>query len=346
LLQVIGSCATLAELFDALPGPDGILYKAVQRMVAQGIIALDKPRTAVQVVTDSTADLPQDLVRSHGILVVPLSILFGKHTFRDGVDIQPRDFYELLETSDDHPSTAPPTEGEFYEHFYDLVVEQDILGIHISAKLSQTLAHARQAALRGSRGFDHLPPERHNFALELIDSKNVSMATGLLALFAARMARRGHPLGPISHMIQGLIPRIQILFVVNTLDYLLKGGRIGKARALVGKLFGIKPILSVVDGEVTSIDRVRGGRQAQQRIVEILAERLDRGKPAVAAVAHARAPVWGDRLRSLIEKRFELREGIVTDIGPVVGTHAGPGCVGCVVVQPTAEEWELIRPLE
>ena len=346
MLQAISHCSTLGEFFDALPGPDGTLYKAAQRMVTQGIIALEKPRTAVQVVTDSTADLPQDLVRSHGIVVVPLSILFGKDTFRDGVDIQPRDFYELLESSEDHPSTAPPTEGEFYEHFHDLVVEQDILGIHISSKLSQTLAHARGAALRGSRGFDHLPKERHNFALELIDSQNVSMATGLLALFAARMARRGYSLGPINHMIQGLIPRIEILFVVNTLDYLLKGGRIGKARALVGKLFGIKPILSVVDGEVTNIDRVRGGRQAQKRIVEILSERLDLTQPVVAAVAHARAPVWGDRLRSLVEKTFKLREGIVTDIGPVVGTHAGPGCVGCVAVQPTPEEWELIRPLE
>ena len=171
------------------------------------------------------------------------------------------------------------------------------------------------------------------------------MGVGLLALFAARMAQRGHQVFRISRVLEDLIPRIEILFVVDTLDYLVKGGRVGRARALVGKLLGIKPILGVVDGEVAPVDRARGGRRAQLRIVEILQGRLEPSRPVVAAVAHARAPAWGDRLSSLLQQAFELREEIVTDIGPVVGTHAGPGCVGCVLVQPTDEEWEMIGPL-
>ena len=326
--------------------PMARIVQALNRLVEKGVLELRKPRVGVRVVTDSTADLPPDLVRSHGILVVPLSILFGKDRLRDGVDIGPRDFYQLLETSDQHPSTEPPTEGEFYEHFHDQIVEQDILAVHISEKLSKTAQHARQAALKGSRTFDHLLPQRHNFALEVMDSTSVSMATGLQALFAARMARRGLKVFAIAQRLRQLQARHEILFVVDTLDYLVRGGRIGKAQAWVGKLLGIKPILGVVDGEVAAVDRVRGGRQAQRRIVELLCQRLDVQRPLVVAVAHAKAPVWADRLSQLIAQRFEIREKIVTDIGPVVGTHAGPGCVGCVVFQPTDEEWPLIGRLE
>ena len=346
LLEQISQCATVGELLDTLPATDGRVLQALELLIDRGVLALEAPQVGTKVVTDSTSDLPPQLARSHDILVVPLGIHFGKSAFRDGVDIQPRDFYELLETSDEHPRTQPPSEGEFYEHYHDLVESQDILSLHISEKLSQTVVHARQAALRGSRSFDHLPSERHNFALEVVDTKNVSMAVGMLALFAARMAARGQKTFAIARLLERMIPRIEILFVVDTLDYLVRGGRIGRARALVGKLLGIKPILGVVDGEVASVDRARGGKQAQKRIVERLRESLDPERPIVAAVAHARAPKWADRLKTLIEGAFTVREMIATDIGPVVGTHAGPGCVGCVVFQPDDDEWALVAPLE
>jgi DegV family protein with EDD domain len=217
--------------------------------------------------------------------------------------------------------------------------------VHISGKLSETVEHARQAALRGARGFDHLPPERHGFALEVIDSQSVSIGVGLLSLFAARMAARGHKVYAIVERLRALIPRMQVLFVVDTLDYLVRGGRVGKARALVGKLFGIKPILGVVDGEVAPVDRTRG-RRAHRRLVERLVERADAALPLVVGVGHAQAPARAESLRSLIEECFAVREMILTDIGPVVGTHAGPGCVGCAVIQPSDEEWELISPLD
>ncbi|MEM6795599.1 MAG: DegV family protein, partial [Acidobacteriota bacterium] len=123
------------------------------------------------------------------------------------------------------------------------------------------------------------------------------------------------------------------------------GGRVSGARAMVGKLLGIKPILGTVDGEVVPIDRARGGKRVQPRLVQLIAERVDAGKPLVVGVGHAQAPVWADRLRRLMEQRFEVREMLMTDIGPVVGTHAGPGCVGTVAFQPTEEEWELVKPL-
>ncbi len=346
LLEVIEGCGSVSDLLDALPATDGRIVQMLSSLQERGWVKIEKPRVAVAVVTDSTADLPPELARRHDILVVPLSIIFGKDRFRDGVDIQPRDFYQLLESSADHPSTEPPPEAELFEHFHGLIAEQDVIAVHISARMSETAAHACEAAERGSRGFDHLPPERRDFVLEVVDSQTVSMGLGLQALFAARMARRGLTVAGITQRLAAMAPRIQLLFAVDTFDYLVKGGRIGKARAAVGRLLGIKPILGVKGGEVVAIDRVRGGRQVHPRIVRLLERRLDPNRPIIASVAHARAPVWADRLQKLIERDLRVKEMISTDIGPVVGTHAGPGCVGCVVFQPDEEEWPLVAALD
>ncbi len=346
LLEVIEGCQSVSDLLDALPATDGRIVQMLLSLQERGWVKIEKPRVAVAVVTDSTADLPPELARQHDILVVPLSILFGKDRLRDGVDIHARDFYELLESNADHPSTEPPAEAEFFEHYHDLIAEQDIVSVHISAKMSETAAHAREAALRGSRSFEHLPADRHDFALEVVDSKTVSMGLGLQALFAARMAYRGLTVFNISQRLRAIAPRIQLFFGVDTLDFLVKGGRIGKARAAIGKLFGIRPILGVEEGEVVKVDQVRGGRQVHPRIVRLLERRIDPGRPIIACIAHARAPVWADRLQALIQKDLKVEEMISTDIGPVVGTHAGPGCVGCVVFQPDDEEWPLIRALD
>ncbi|MCP3963570.1 MAG: DegV family EDD domain-containing protein [bacterium] len=345
LLEVIEGCESVGDLLDALPATDGRVVQMMRGLQERGMLRLETPRLAVAVVTDSTSDLPPELARSHDIQVVPLSVIFGKDRLRDGVDIQARDFYQLLESSDSHPQTQPPPEAEFFEHYLELTREQDVISVHISEKMSETTAHAREAALRGSRSFD-LPPERHDYALEVVDSETVSMGLGLQALFAARMARRGLGVFHIAQRLRAIAPRIHILFGVDTLDYLVKGGRIGRARAALGKLLGIRPILGVVGGEVTDVDKVLGGRRVHPRIVALFEERLEPGKPVIVSIAHARAPVWADRLRTLIERRFAPREMIMTDIGPVVGTHTGPGCVGCVAFQPDEEEWPLVSALE
>ena len=346
LLEVIEGCGSVSDLLDSLPATDGRIVQMLRSLQERGWVKIETPRVAVAVVTDSTADLPPELARRHDILVVPLSIIFGKDRLRDGVDIQPRDFYALLGSGGDHPRTEPPPEAEFFENYHELIAEQDIVSVHISAKMSETFAHAKEAALRGSRSFDHLPPERHDFALEVVDSQTVSMGVGMQALFAARMAHRGLSVFNIAQRLKAMAPRIHLFFAVDTLDYLVRGGRIGKARAAIGRLLGIRPILGVEGGEVTSVDRVRGGRQVHPRIVRLLARCLDPGRPIIVCVAHARAPVWADRLQTLIQKALQVREMISTDIGPVVGTHAGPGCVGCVVFQPDEDEWPLVRSLD
>ena len=154
---------------------------------------------------------------------------------------------------------------------------------------------------------------------------------------AAEIARRVREMGE----------RVQVLFVVDTLEYLARGGRVGKARAWVGSLLGIKPILGVAGGEVVPVDKVRGGRAAHPRMLQIFRQRLDAERPVVAAIAHAKAPVWADRLRGLLEGELDVREVLVGEMGPVVGTHAGPGTVGAALYQPVdAEDEKLIAPLD
>ena len=193
-----------------------------------------------------------------------------------------------------------------------------------------------------------LPERRKNgepVTLEVVDSGRTSFALGMLVVFAARMAERGLEARQIAVRLPEMAERLHTLFVVDTLEYLARGGRIGKARAFFGGMLRIKPILSFDEGQVGPIDRVRGGRAAHPKILELLRGRLDRSRPLIVGIAHAKAPVWADRLRRLVEEAFEVREMILTEIGPVVGTHGGPGTVGVVAFQPTDEELELLAPL-
>jgi DegV family protein with EDD domain len=346
LLAAVPGSATVGRLLEALPATDGEILRDLERLRERGVVVLEEPEAAVSVVTDSTADLPAELARAHGIRVVPLLVLFGERIYHDGVDIRPRELYEQLAAGKVHPRTNPPLKGDFIDVYRGLAARQDIVSVHISGRLSQTVVQARaavidSAALTRLRG-EADPP----LAIEVVDSGQVSLGLGMLALFAARMARRRLAAGDIARRLEAMRDRVHVLFVVDTLDYLARGGRIGKARALLGNLLGIKPILGVVGGEVVAVERVRGGRAAHPRLIELFRERVKAGRPVMVGVAHAKAPVWADRLRASIETSFRVGELVMTEIGPVVGTHAGPGLVGAAMFQPTAEELPLIAPLD
>ena len=325
---------TLQELLDVLPARDGEIVQELLTLEERGVLARREPR--IQIVTDSTADLPSDLVQAHGIAVVPLTVAFGKEVFRDRIDIQPGEFYKKLTRTKAHPASSPPPPAEFSARYREWVAQgHEIVSLHISGKLSKTFENARAAAMEldGTAG-----------SLTVVDTGQVSAALGMLVLFAARMAARNETAAAIRERLLDMSPRLHTLFVVDTLEFLAKGGRIGKARALVGGLLGIKPILGMVDGEVAPVDRVRGGRAAHPRILELLHKRVDRSQPVIAGISHANAPVWADRLRALVRDQFQVAELIQTEVGPVVGANVGPGVVGACVFQPTEEELALIAP--
>ncbi len=338
--QILGLAqkgATLQEVLDSLPARDGEIVQELLVLEERGLLVRRDPR--VQVVTDSTSDLPSDLVRAYGISVVPLTVAFGKQVFRDRVDIQPGQFYKRLTEDKVHPVSSPPTREELAGRYREYLAQgHDVVSIHLSSRLSKTFEHAQAAAGEVSS------IAGNGRTLAVVDTGQVSVAMGMLALFAARMAARGETADTIRQRLLDMAPRIHTLFLVDTLEFLAKGGRIGRARALMGSLLGIKPILGVDKGEVAAVDQVRGGRAAHPKILEILGKRVDRARPVVAGISHANAPVWADRLRALVRDQFQVSELIQTEIGPVVGANVGPGVVGACLFQPNDEEQGWIAP--
>jgi DegV family protein with EDD domain len=343
LLAVLPGCVTVSRVLDALPGStDGEILRDLIGLREMGIVTLEEPEELVRVVTDSTSDLPPELAREHGIHILPVLVLFGDRVYHDGVDLKAKEFYEMLEKGPVHPRTNPTPKADFLDVYRTLAPQKDIVSVHISEKLSQTVAHAREAAEEGLPQYQQMRGEAERVALHVVDSRSASLGLGMLALFAARMARRGIEPDGIVDRLESMRDRLHVLFAVDTLEYLARGGRIGKARAIMGNLLGIKPILGVVDGEIVPIDRVRGGRAAHPRLIELFRERIDPKKPILVTIAHAKAPVWADRLRGLIEKSFQVKEILMGEMGPVVAANAGPGTVGAGIFQPTEEEMRLV----
>ena len=347
LLAALPVCGTVGRLLDALPGAtDGEILRDLIGLREMGIVSLEEPEELVRVVTDSTCDLPPEVARAHGIHVLPVLVLFGDRVYHDGVDLKAKEFYDLLEKGPVHPRTNPTPKADFLDLYRSLAPRKDIVSVHISEKLSKTVAHAREAAEEGLPRYQELRGEAERVSLRVVDSHSASLGMGMLALFAARMARRGIEPDAIVDRLEAMRDRVHVLFAVDTLEYLARGGRIGKARAVMGNLLGIKPILGVVDGEIVAVDRVRGGRAAHPRLIELFRERVDPQRPVVVTVAHAKAPVWSDRLRGLIEKTFQVKEILIAEMGPVVVANAGPGTVGAALFQPTEEEMGLIGPVD
>jgi len=346
LLESMQKRKSVWALLDLQEASDGQVLDDLLRLHTLGFVRFEEPEINVKVVTDSTSDLPPEMAMRHGIHVIPLSVLFGKEMFKDGVDITPGTFYKMLQSRKDvHPHTNPPTKGEFITGYQLLAQRGDIVSVHISAKLSKTVDNARVATEEGTEAFAAARPDGTAPGFAVVDSTQVSIALGMMAVFAARMARRGLPAADIGARLETMRDRFQLLFVVDTLEFLARGGRIGKAQAFLGGMFGIKPILGVSKGEVVPVDRVRGGKAAHPRLVELFKERVDAEQPVVVALAHANAPVWGERLKSLLEQSFKIHELISSEIGPVVGAHAGPGTVGACLFQPTEDELPLVSPL-
>ena len=272
----------------------------------------------VTVVTDSTAGLPADLAARHGVHVIPLWVHSGEHSYRDGVDLTPEQFYVMLAGAPDLPTTSQPSAGEFLELYRELAGEAEaIVSVHISTELSGTVA----SALAARQMF-------HDVPVHVVDSRSTSMGLGLIALAAARAAAEGRNREQVAALAERLASRMSVIFVVDTLEYLRKGGRIGGASALVGSLIRIKPILHIHEGRIDALDKVRTRRKALDRLMEIVAERVGGAGPIHAAVVHGAAPAEAEALRDRLAHTFDLAEVNLAELSPAIGTHVGPGTVG------------------
>lgn len=269
----------------------------------------------VAIVTDSTADLPPQLTRSRSITVVPLTLNFEGRTLLDGVDIQPDEFYRRLPSATTHPKTSQPSPGRFAEAYSSLLADHDaVVSIHISEKLSGTYASARQAA-------DMTDPKR----IRVIDSELVSMSLSLITLVASGLASGGADASAIEAKVLDMRSQIQTYFSVATVEFLRRGGRIGRASALLGSVLQVKPVLCIRDGLVTPLERVRTFERALTRVVELTRE-VDRGQGVCVIVGHGDAEADAERIGRELNPIAETL--LIQPLGPVVGAHAGPGVVG------------------
>jgi fatty acid kinase fatty acid binding subunit len=269
----------------------------------------------VAIVTDSTADLPPAMTVARGITVVPLTLNFDGKALLDGVDIRPDEFYRRLPSVTTHPTTSQPSPGRFAEAYSALLADHDaVVSIHISQKLSGTYESARQAA-------QMTDPDR----VRVVDSELVSMSLGLLTLAASALASGGADPAAIEAKVLDMRSQVQTYFSVATLEFLRRGGRIGRAGALLGSVLQVKPVLCIRDGLVTPLERVRTFDRALNRVVE-LAREVDRGHGVCVIVGHADAEADAERIGRELDPIAETL--MIQPLGPVVGAHAGPGVVG------------------
>ena len=267
------------------------------------------------IVLDSTADLPDAADRFPNWRVVPLYVNFGDESLRDGVDIDPAEFYARLRESSVFPTTSQPTPGEFLECYQELGAYERIFSLHVSAKVSGTFASAEMAAAEVGHG-----------VVRAIDTETASASIAMLALAIQRRLERGTTDEEVDELVARYLGERGLLFTVDTLEFLQRGGRIGKAKAFAGTLLHVKPILSIEDGEVEPIKRVRGERKAFAELAAAL-ENETRDEPAYRlAVAHAAAPERAAELEALVrEQRPQAELELVVTLGAVIGAHAGPG---------------------
>jgi len=269
----------------------------------------------VRIVTDSTADLTPEQQRAAGITVVPLNVHFGDEVFRDHMDLSTDEFFRRLKASPQLPRTSQPSVGAFEEAYRSLRQGGDeIVSVHLSSKVSGTYNSALMAAQSVGEG-----------KIDVVDSLSTSMALGFIALEGAKLARAGRDRQAVAECLRGLVPKARVICVVDTLTYLERGGRIGKARALLGSLLNVKPILQLKDGEVVPLGRARGRPQALNRLVELL-ERD--GKVSQLAIMHGAAHADAEQLRERVASSYPSVDIQLTEIGAVLGTHTGPGVIG------------------
>ena len=269
----------------------------------------------VAIVTDSTSDLPAQLARSRRITIVPLTLNFEGRSLLDGVDIRPSEFYRKLPNATTHPTTSQPAPGRFAETYAELLNTHDaIVSIHISERLSGTYASAVQGAEMTDAKRVHV-----------IDSQLASMSLGLLTLAASELVAQGAGAEAVVAKVNDMREHVQTYFSVATLEFLRRGGRIGRASALLGSVLQVKPVLCIRDGLVTPLERVRTFDRALNRVIE-MTRALDRGQGLCVIVGHADAEADAERVARELEPVAETL--MIQPLGPVVGAHAGPGVVG------------------
>jgi DegV family protein with EDD domain len=272
----------------------------------------------IHIITDSTAGLPTALAQQYHIPIIPQVILFGDESYLEGVEMDPATFLRRLRAARDLPKTAAPPPGLFVEQFQRLAEPGNtVLCIHPSAELSGTVRSALTAAA-----------DFPDADIRVLDTRTIASPLAALVLLAAQMVEQGENADAIMARLQALIPRSHLYFLVDTLEYLQKGGRIGGAAALIGSVLQVKPILELRAGRVEPLERERTQRKALARLKELVLQRAPHGPESHLSVLHAGVPEAAQALANDLGQQLGVTDVMVMDLTPAIVTHAGPGVLG------------------
>ncbi len=273
----------------------------------------------VSIVTDSTAYLPDDLAAQYGITVLPLAIIWDGLSYRDGVDMQPEEFYRRLRSSPTLPTTSQVTAPAFESAFREILARGDsVLAILVSAKLSGTYESALQAR-------ESLEAAKDRIAV--VDSQLTIVAMAMPVLVAARAAQAGESLSACQSLAEQACRQSDVLFVVETLEFMRRGGRIGGAQAFLGTALGIKPLLGMRDGQIEAVEKIRTKRLALSRMIDLAVERVDARSPVQLATSHAHSDAEAQSVLATAAARLNPTQTLCRPLSPVIGAHVGPGTV-------------------
>jgi DegV family protein with EDD domain len=276
----------------------------------------------VAIITDSSACIPKELAGKYAIELVPMNVIFGDRTYLDGIDITPAEFYALLRRAKELPATSHSSPGAHLEAYRRVSLRADnILCITLSSKFSGQFNSARLAMEMAK---ESLP----DVAIEVLDCGTAAAAQGLVVLAAAKAAASGQTLTKVTETANSVAKRVSLLAMVDTLDYLVKGGHVRKAAALASSMLRIKPIFTLNEGDARPVTNARTTLGAIKRMVKLMAQKIITGQSLHVAVMHADALAEALVLRDQISSRFDCTELFITEFTPVMGVHIGPGLIG------------------
>lgn len=280
---------------------------------------MDEQSRRIAILTDSTCDLPQELREKHDIRVIPLQLIWGEETLYDGRDIDAETFYKRLPVDPIHPKTSQPSVGDFAELYKQIgEVADEIVAVLISSELSGIIASAEGAK------------EMVDIPVHVVDSRTVSLGLGMIVMSAVETREAGADSAAIVAAAERRAANSRAVIMVDTLEYLHKGGRIGGAARLLGTALDLKPVLHLVDGRLEPVSRVRTRSKAIARMLEVAIDGLDRDAPLGGAVLHSAAPEDAARVAEQYQALYNPQEFMVSQVTPIIGVHVGPRALGVI----------------
>jgi DegV family protein with EDD domain len=273
----------------------------------------------IRILTDSTADMPPPLHGHPRIEIIPLKVITPQKTYLDRVDLDAKQFLNLLKTSPTLPTTSQPSAGEFQAKYQSMLDNgaDEILSIHISSKLSGTISSTHAA-------IEEMP----GASITTFDSLSTSIGLGMMVQQAAKALDAGESVAEVVKMLGAMRDQMTIGFVVDTLEYLHKGGRIGKAAALMGTLLNVKPVLTLIEGAIEPLDKARSKRKGLDRAMNYIAEKIGTGCEIALGIAQFESLEEAEGVYKTMHDRFNCADAYIAELSPVIGTHTGPGVVG------------------